>query len=136
MCIRDRPYTWKNLTIDDWKEQFKDYNWVDMSPLNRFYNYLNDFGTDNIQFAMNIDFYTLSNDEETAVISQYQSDLTTYLAEMTNGYITGTKSTDTYEADLQYAYDNLGMQEYIDVQQARANRFLVAMGRDAIAIGE
>ena len=107
-----------------------------MSPLNRFYNYLNDFGTDNIQFAMNIDFYTLSNDEETAVISQYQSDLTTYLAEMTNGYITGTKSTDTYEADLQYAYDNLGMQEYIDVQQARANRFLVAMGRDAIAIGE
>ena len=129
-------YTWKNLTIDDWKEQFKDYNWVDMSPLNRFYNYLNDFGTDNIQFAMNVDFYTLSNDEETAVISQYQSDLTTYLAEMTNGYITGTKSTDTYEADLQYAYDNLGMQEYIDVQQARANRFLVAMGRDAIAIGE
>ena len=132
----NEPYTWKNLTIDDWKEQFKDYNWVDMSPLNRFYNYLNDFGTDNIQFAMNVDFYTLSNDEETAVISQYQSDLTTYLAEMTNGYITGTKSTDTYEADLQYAYDNLGMQEYIDVQQSRANRFLVAMGRDAIAIGE
>lgn len=126
------PYTWKNLTIDQWKEQYKDYNWTDMSNLNRFFLYLNDFGADNIVFSMNVDFYTLSNDEETAVISQYESDLKTYLAEMTTSYITGTKSTDTYEADLQYAYDNLGMQEYIDVQQSRADRFLVAMGRDAI----
>ncbi len=126
------PYTWKLLTIDDWKEQYKDYNWTDMSNLNRFYLYLDDFGTDNIEFAMNVDFYTLSTDEETSIISQYESDLKTYLAEMTQGYITGNKSTDTYAEDLQFAYDNLGMQEYVDVQQARADRFLVAMGRDAI----
>ncbi len=44
------PYNWKNLTIDEWKEQYKDYNWTDMSNLNRFYLYLNDYGTDNIHF--------------------------------------------------------------------------------------
>ena len=75
---------------------------------------------------------TMSNDEETAIISQYGSELTTYLAEMTTNYIVGNTSPDTYEADLQYAYDNLGMQEYNDAMQARVDRFLVAMGRDAI----
>ena len=125
------PYTWKLLTIDEWKEANANFNWVDMSPLNRFLISMNDFGTDNIEFAMNIDFYTMTNDEETAIMSQYETDLKTYLAEMTNAYITGTKSTDTYEEDLQYAYDNLGMKEYTEVQQARADRFFVAMGRDA-----
>lgn len=56
----------------------------------------------------------------------------TYLSEMTTNYITGAKSTDTYEEDLQYAYDNLGMQEYCDVLQARIDRYLVAMGREPI----
>ena len=35
-------------------------------------------------------------------------------------------------ADLQsyidYAYENLGLQEYIDAQQARVDRFMDAMG--------
>ena len=51
---------------------------------------------------------------------------------MTTGYITGTSSTDTYEEDLQFAYDNLGMQEYTDAIQSQVDRFLVAMGRDPI----
>ena len=126
------PYYWKNLTIDEWKEQYANYNWTDMSNLNRFFLYLNDFGTDNIQFDLNIDFTTMATDEETSIISKYETDLNTYLAEMTTGYITGKTSTDTYEEDLQYAYDNLGMQEYVDAKQARVDRYLVAMGRDAI----
>ncbi len=126
------PYTWKNLTIDEWKEQYANYNWRDMSPLNRFYTYLNDFGTDNIQFDLNIDFTTLSTDEETQIISMYETELTTYLSEMTTNYITGNASLDTYEEDLQFAYDNLGMQEYTDAKQARVDRFLVAMGREPI----
>ena len=126
------PYYWKNLTIDEWKEQYANYNWTDMSNLNRFFLYLNDFGTDNMQFDLNIDFTTMATDEETSIISKYETDLNTYLAEMTTGYITGKTSTDTYEEDLQYAYDNLGMQEYIDAKQARVDRYLVAMGRDAI----
>ncbi len=126
------PYTWKNLTIDDWKEQYKEYNWTDMSNLNRFFLYMDDFGVDNMNLALNVDFYTMATEEETEIISSIGTDLKTYLAEMTTGYITGTTSTDTYDADLAYAYDTLGMQDYVDAMQARANRYLVAVGRDPI----
>ena len=126
------PYTWKNLTIDEWKEQFKNYNWTDMSNLNRYYLYMEDYGTDNIHYNLNVNFTTMSNDEETAIISQYGSELSTYLAEMTNDYIVGNKTTDSYESDLQFAYDNLGMQEYVNAMQSRVDRFLVAMGREPI----
>ena len=126
------PYTWKNLTIDEWKDQYKNYNWTDMSNLNRYYTYIVDYGTDNIMFDLNVNFTTMSNDEETATISKYGTDLTTYLAQMTTDYIMGNKTTDTYADDLQYAYDNLGMKEYTDAMQSRVDRFLVAMGRDPI----
>lgn len=126
------PYYWKNLTIDDWKTQYADYNWRDMSPLNRFLTYMVDFGTDNINFALNVDFYTMPTEEEANVISSLGTDLTTYLAEMTTSYITGSASTDTYEEDLAYAYDTLGMQEYVDAMQARADRYLEAVGREPI----
>ena len=75
---------------------------------------------------------TLATDEETETINTYGTDLKTYLAEMTTGYIIGTASTDTYEEDLQFAYDNLGMQEYVNALQAQTDRFLVAMGREPI----
>ena len=126
------PYTRNLITIDEWKEQFKDYNWTDMSPLNRFLVQMNDYGTDNMILNLNVNFTTLASNEEADVISMYKSDLTTYLDEMTTNYIVGTKSTDTYEADLQYAYDHLGMQEYCDAVQSQIDRYLVAMGRDAI----
>ena len=49
----------------------------------------------------------------------------------------------TYMVDIskwgkiyQYAYDNLGLQEFYNVMQARYNRFLVSMGFDAIEIVE
>lgn len=126
------PYTWKKITFEDWKEQFKDYNWTDMSNVNRFLLYLDDYGTDNIVFDLNVNFTTLASEEEAQIISMYESDLKTYLSEMTTNYITGAKTTDTYEADLQYAYDNLAMQEYCDALQAQIDRYLVAMGRDAV----
>lgn len=128
----NEPYTWKKTTLEDWKIQFADYNWTDMSNNNRFLLYLNDYGTDNMVFDLNINFSTLPSEEETQAISTYETDLKTYLSEMTTNYIVGTKSTDTYEEDLQYAYDNLGMQEYCDALQAQIDRYLVAMGRDAI----
>ncbi len=126
------PYTRSLITIDEWKEQYADYNWTDMSPLNRFLIQMNEFGTDNIEFNLNVNFTTLASNEESEVISMYGTDLTTYLDEMTTNYIVGGKSTDTYEEDLQYAYDNLGMQEYMDAIQGQIDRYLVAMGRDAI----
>lgn len=90
-----------------------------MSPLNRFLIQMNEFGTDNIEFNLNVNFTTLASNEESEVISMYGTDLTTYLDEMTTNYIVGGKSTDTYEEDLQYAYDNLGMQEYMDAIQGQ-----------------
>ena len=125
------PYNWKNLTIDEWKEQYKDYNWTDMSNLNRFYLYLNDYGTDNIHFD-GYSFQTLATTDEADTLAKYGADLTTYLAEMTMGYITGSASSDTYESDLQYAYDNLGFDEYVRAMQSRIDRFLVAMGREPV----
>lgn len=129
------PYYWKNLTIDEWKEQYADYNWTDMSNLNRFFLYLEDFGTENMEFSLNVNFETMPTQEENDTIARLGTDLTTYLAEMTTGYITGSKSVDTYEADLAYAYDTLGMQEYVDAKQSQVDRYLVAMGRDPI-LGE
>ncbi len=126
------PYTKDMLTIDEWKEQYKDYNWTDISPLNRFLVEMDNYGVENIEFNLNINFTPLATNEESDAISMYKSDLTTYLTEMTTNYITGAKSTDTYEADLQYAYDNLGMQEYMNAIQGQIDRYLVAMGRDAI----
>jgi len=126
------PYYWKNTTKEEWLESYANYNVREMSPLNRYYEYIIDFGQDNIEFGLNVNFDTLSTDEETVIRSQYGTDLTTYLAEMSTKYITGEASTDTYEADLQYAYDSLGMQEYTDAIQAAVDRFLVAMGREPI----
>ncbi len=126
------PYAKDMLTIDEWKTQFSEYNWTDISPLHRFLNLMNEFGTENIHFDNHANFETLATDEEAAVINTYMTDLTTYLNEMTTSYITGIKTTDTYEEDLQYAYDNLGMQEYADVIQARIDRYLVVLGREPI----
>lgn len=130
------PYTWKMMTLDAWKTQFEAYNWTEMSNLNRFFLYMNDFGTDNIVFNLNVNFTTLASTDEASVIGMYGTDLTTYLAETTTNYIVKNASTDTYEADVQYAYDNLHMQEYMNAMQARINRYLTAMGRDAVAIAE
>ncbi len=102
-----------------------------MSPLNRFLVDLNEYGTENVEFNLNINFTPLATNEESEAISMYKSDLTTYL--MNDHQLVMRRSPlDTYEEDLQYAYDNLGMQEYMDAIQGQVDRFLVAMGRDAI----
>ncbi len=103
-----------------------------MSPYERMMRNIMTFGEDNIHFDMHVNFTTLASEEESAVVNTYQNDLLVYLDEMTTGYITGVKSTDTYAEDLQYAYENLGFQEYSDVMQARVDRYLVTLGREPI----
>ena len=115
------------------KHSSGEYNWTDISPLHRFLNLMNEFGHPKIFILTTMPTSNaLATDEEAAVINTYMTDLTTYLNEMTTSYITGIKTTDTYEEDLQYAYDNLGMQEYADVIQARIDRYLVVLGREPI----
>ena len=74
--------------------------------------------------------------EEAAVIAQYETELKDYLLEMTTNMIVGSVSTDTIDEQVQFAYDNLGLQEYINVMQARVNRYLEAIGREPVEIAE
>ena len=42
-----------------------------------------------------------------------------------------TKSIENYEQDIQYAYDTLGLAEYVASRQARTNRYMEAIGHAA-----
>ncbi len=79
-------------------------------------------------------YTTMATPEEAAVVAQYETDLKTYLKEMTTNIITGSKSSDTIDEQIQVAYDSLGLQEYINVMQTRVNRYLEAIGRETVAI--
>ena len=78
----------------------------------------------------------MATNEEAAIIAQYETELKTYLLEMTTNMIVGSTSTDTIDEQVQFAYDNLGLQEYINVMQARVNRYLEAIGREPVEINE
>ncbi len=99
-----------------------------------FFTHLLEFGVENIDRTMAATFTAAYTNEEIDVISSYESDLKTYLDELNVSYILGTKSTDTYEEDIQFAYDNLHMQEYINALQSASNRYLETVGREPIEI--
>ena len=58
----------------------------------------------------------------------YATDLKTYLLETATKMVTGEYSIDSLQQHIDYCYDTLGLQEYLDVQQARIDRFMDAMG--------
>ena len=127
-------YTEEFMTKEEWQEV---YDWDDDSPATKFLHILSDFGQENFNPTIVYSFVTLPTTEEAQVISMYKTDLVdTYLLEMTTNAIIGETSIDQIDEQIQYAYDNLGLQEYYNVMQARYNRFLVAMGYDAIEIEE
>lgn len=97
-----------------------------------FFNDLIEFGVENIDWTCAATFRAAYTDNEIETIGQYGSDLLTYLDELNVSYVIGSKSIDTYEDDIQFAYDNLHLQEYIDSIQSASNRYLVAVGRDPI----
>ena len=101
------------------------------------YTHLSDFGQENFNPAIVYSFMTLPTVEEAKVISTYKTDLVdTYLLEVTTNAIIGQTPIDQIDEQIQYAYDNLGLQEYYNVMQARYNRFLVAMGFEPVEIPE
>ena len=130
-----QPY--KELFLDqaEWQEKFGLDEDAKL-PSHQMLEYMLDFGVDNYHPAAYYSFTTLPTDEEAEISSMYKTDLMTYLMEMTTNLITGSASIDTIDEQIQFAYDNLGLQEYYNVMQARVNRYLVAMGRDAVEIVE
>lgn len=126
-------YTEKFMTEDEWKEAMK-YNGTGASPATKFLQYIAEFGEENFNPCAVYSFFTPPTGDEVAVNSMYRSDLDTYLLEMTTTAITGQISVDEIDEKLQYAYDTLGLQECLDVAQARYNRFLIAMGLDPVEV--
>lgn len=122
------PYTWKFLTKEKFDEANAAYNYDECSPLEQYYRMIDSIGLDNLTVKLNTTYGAPATAEESEVSALYYSDLNTYLMEMTTGYITGTKSIDNYEQDIQYAYDTLGLAEYVASRQARTNRYLEAIG--------
>ncbi len=131
---------WGNLlpAHEAWvQSRSKLYEWVTDETTNAYtaaYRQILDFGPENILFTAcdTNQYLSFATVDETAVISQYSTDLTTYLDELSSNLILGITSFDEYEELVQYAYDHLGLQEVMDVYQARANRTLEAMGLEPI----
>lgn len=131
---------WGNLepTHEAWVNyRNKLYEWVTEDTPNAYtlaYQQILDFGPENILFTAcdTNQYLSFATQDETAVISKYSTDLTTYLDELNSNLILGIASADQYEDLVQYAYDHLGLQEVIAIYQARANRTLEAMGLEPI----
>ena len=122
------PYTWKFMTKEEFDEANAAYNYDDSSPLEQYYHMITSIGLDNLSIKLNTTYSAPATVEESEISARYYTDLNTYLMELTTGYITGTKSIDSYESDIQYAYENLGLAEYVGAVQARVNRYLDAIG--------
>lgn len=122
------PYTWKFMTKEEFDEANAAYNYDDSSPLEQYYHMITSIGLDNLSIKLNTTYSAPATVEESEISARYYTDLNTYLMELTTGYITGTKSIDSYESDIQYAYENLGFAEYVGAVQARVNRYLDAIG--------
>ena len=122
------PYTWKFMTKEEFDEANAMYNYDDASPLEQYYHMIDSIGLENLTVKLNTTYAAPATVEESEISALYYTDLNTYLMEMTTGYITGTKSIETYEEDIQYAYDTLGLAEYVGAMQARVNRYLEAIG--------
>ena len=122
------PYTWKFMTKEEFDEANAMYNYDEKSPLQQYYEMLDAIGLENLTIKLNTTYGAPATAAESEISGLYYTDLNTYLMEMTTGYITGTKSIDSYEQDIQYAYDNLGLAEYVASRQARTNRYLEAIG--------
>ena len=127
----DEPYTSDMRSEEEWKESVN-YNGVGPSPARKTLEILAAFGEENLEPCCWYSFMTPMTSEEVEINAKYRTDLDTYLLELTTSCITGQFSVDEVDEKLQYAYDNLGLQECLDIAQARYNRFLVAMGMDPV----
>jgi len=119
------PYAEGNSTAEIWMQQNEvDYhqpNWVQL-------NNLNEWGVENINVAAYYDYETLPTPDESAIQAEYANDLKTYLVETATKLVMSEYDLADLQTYIDYAYENLGLQEYIDIQQQRVDRFMDAMG--------
>jgi len=107
------------MELNDWHEE---------SPCHKFLRYVAEVGEANINWASYYTFVTLPTTDESAIQAQYATDLKTYLQETATKMVTGEYDVASLQERIDYAMENLGLQEYIDAQQGRVDRFMDAMG--------
>jgi len=119
------PYAEMPSTREDWMAQegvdYDTPNWVTL-------NALAEWGEENINVAAYYDYETLPTAEEAQIQGELAVDLKTYLQENATKLVLGELDVSEIQSLLDYAYESLGLQEYIDIQQARVDRFMDAMG--------
>lgn len=103
-------------------------NWDEESPYHKFMGYINDYGEENINWAAYYSFVTLPTIEEAQVQADYGNDLKTYLVETATKLVTGEYNVADIQSYIDHATDTLGLDAYVEAQQARVDRFMDAMG--------
>ena len=119
------PYTEKGYDLAHYKEL---YSTDDISPNNQMMLYINDYGESNINWACYYSYPTLPTHEEIKTQAEYGGELTTYLQETATKMVIGDIPVSELQAKIDYARENLYMDEYIAAQQARIDRFREAIG--------
>lgn len=66
--------------------------------------------------------FIYSTKDEQNIIAQYQTDLSTYVAETNVAFITGTTSLDSFDSYLS-TLDNMGLKDLLKVKQQQYDRF-------------
>jgi hypothetical protein len=120
------PYAENGLTEESWMAQ---YSWDEESPLHKFLGYVAEIGDENINWAAYYSFPALATEDELLIQNDYGNELKTYLQETTTKLIIGDYDIAELQSYIDFAYENLYLQEYIDAQQGRVDRFLEAIGR-------
>ena len=131
------PYSQDFTTREEWLAKYQAIRTVPDDAVHGaelMFKYIIEQGEDFYHPTAYYSYTTMATPEEAEVIATYGTELKTYLMEMTTSMITGAKSTDTIDEQVQFAYDNLGFQEYINAMQSRVNRYLVTIGRDPVEV--
>ena len=119
------PYAQNNYDQQRWMDL---NDWDEESPCHKFLKQIAAYGEENINWCAYYTFITLPTLEESDTQNMYATDLKTYLLETATKMVTGEYSVDSIQQHIDYCYDTLGLQKYLDVQQARIDRFMDAMG--------
>lgn len=125
MLDAGEPYISSKLTEEQWMEKNE---WDLPSPARISMENIATYGEENINWAAFYTFATLPTSEEIDILNTYGNDLKTYLQETATKLVTGEYNISDIEGYIDYAYESLGLQEYIDAVQASIDRYMDAMG--------
>lgn len=120
----DAGYKENNTTRENWMQV---NNWYTDDPNVIMLNRINEYGEENINWQAYYSYMCLPTADQSNILSAYGTDLKTYILELGTKLVTGDYSLDQVDELIQNAYDTYHLQEYIDVLQENASRFMEAL---------